>query len=102
LRNAPLGAGRNLGSGWRSFAFLEAGVLPLKPLHTASTVYELLFTREEWMALGADFQVQDVALIGRTRLDGAAARANDRNIMVIGVNTRLHRTPFWQQRNLSF
>src|SRR6266545_2292644 len=81
-------------SAWRSRVSTGSArfgsVLLAEPLHAAGRVEELLLTREEGMAAGADFDVNQ----GRrgARDEGIAARALDGGPLVFGMNSGFHCT----------
>lgn len=51
------------------------------------------------MAIGADFDVQHVALDGRTGGEIVAAGAVHRDGVIVGVDTGFHETPFCRVRS---
>jgi hypothetical protein len=57
------------------------GVLAAEALDAARCIHKLLLTREEWMAVGADFHV-DVALVGRPGGEAVAAGAKDADFFI--------------------
>ena len=80
-------------SGFGSRGLGLTPVLPLKSFHATGTVHELLLAGEERMAVRADFQMDDVTLVGRARLEGVAASACYRNVVILRMNLFLHETP---------
>ena len=68
-------------------------------LDAASGVNELLFAGEEGVAVGADFDVETVALDGGASLKIVAAGAVHRDGMIVGVNTGFHGAPFVRVRS---
>ena len=65
------------------------GVLAAEALDTAGCIHQLLFAREEWVAIGTDFYV-DVALVSRTGRKRVTACAMHAYFVVIRVDTCLH------------
>ena len=73
---------------------LCVGVFLLETLDTAGGVHELLFTREKWVAIGTNFDTQHVALDRGARRKRIAAGTMHGNCVIVGVNSRLHDSPF--------
>src|SRR5262249_8183665 len=71
----------------------NVGVFFLEPLDPSGAVNQLLFSREEGMAVGTDFQMQNIALESRSCLESVATRADYGNIAVLRLNARFHETP---------
>ena len=65
-------------------------VFPRETFHASRRVDELLFAREERMALRADFYPHQRRFISRARLERAAAGAMDGNFVIIGVDSGFH------------
>jgi len=61
----------------------------LKPVHAAFRIHQLLTAREEWVAIGADFNA-DIALVGGARPEGVAAGADDVHFFIGGMDAGLH------------
>jgi hypothetical protein len=80
-------------SGW------NFGVFLLETLDTAGGVYEFLLAGEEWVAIGADFDTQHIALDGRARLESIPAGTMDGYGMIVGVDTGFHDSPFCRGRS---
>ena len=66
-------------------------VLLLEALDTARGVDQFLLAGEKWVAIGANFYAQHVALDGRTGLESVSASAVDGYSVIIGVDTGLHK-----------
>ena len=75
------------------------GVLLGEALDAAGGVNELLLAGEEGMAVRADFDVQPVALDGRSSGEIVAAGAVHRYGVIVGVNTGFHGAPFCRVRS---
>ena len=75
------------------------GVLLGETLDAAGGVNQLLLAGEEGMATRADFDIQLVALDGRTSGEIVAAGAVHRYGVIVGVNTGFHGTPFCRVRS---
>src|ERR1700694_572895 len=79
-------------SAWRSRASTGSArlgcVLLAEPLHPSGGVHELLLSREEGMAGGADFDVDDGRR--RARDEAIAARALHAGPLIFGVNSGFH------------
>ncbi len=73
---------------------LSVGVFLLETFDATRSVYELLLTGEERVAIGADFDAQHVPLNGGAGLERIAAGTVDRDGVIVGVNSRLHDSPF--------
>ena len=77
-----------------SFRFLEGicrlGVLALEAFHAPRGVEQLLLPGEEGVAVRANLETEEVALIGRARLEGIAAGAGYGYVVIIGVNAFFH------------
>lgn len=84
-------AGFDFGSG--------VGVLLGEALDAAGGVNQLLLAGEEGMAARADFDVQLVALDGRTSLEVMAAGTVHSYSVIVGVNTGFHEAPFCRVRS---
>src|SRR5690348_18087202 len=66
------------------------GVLSLEPLHSPCGIDQLLFAREEGMAIRADFDAYHLALECRARLEQIAAGAMHLHGVIIGVDSLFH------------
>jgi hypothetical protein len=66
------------------------GVLLLEALDATGCVDQLLLAGEEWVALRADFDADQLAFAGGAGLKRASAGAVDRDGMIIGVNSFFH------------
>jgi hypothetical protein len=101
--DAPMNAKDELllgSAGFRGFDFCGGiGVLFREAFDAAGGVNELLLAREEGMATGADFDIQLVALNGRTSREIVAAGAVHRDGVIIGMNTGFHEAPFCRVRS---
>jgi hypothetical protein len=75
------------------------GVLLGEALDAAGGVNEFLFAGEEGVAARADFDIQLVALDGRTSREIVAAGAVHRYGVIVGVNTGFHGAPFCRVRS---
>src|SRR6516164_9932044 len=75
------------------------GVLLGEALDAAGGVHKLLLAGEEGMAVGADFDVQPVALDGGTRLKIIPASTVNGYGMIVGMNTGLHESPVCRVRS---
>jgi hypothetical protein len=75
------------------------GVLLGEALDAAGGVNELLLAGEEGMAARADFDIQPVALDGRTGREIVAAGAMYRYGVIVGMNTGFHDAPFCRVRS---
>ncbi len=64
------------------------GVLAAEALYAAGGVHKALLAGEERVAVGANFE-RDLALVGRARFKGVAARAVDLCGLILGVNIGL-------------
>jgi hypothetical protein len=73
------------GSAFRRFF----AVALVKSIHATGGVDQLLLAGEKRMASRTDFHVQ-IALLGRTRLEGLAAGAGYSYFSVFRVNSRFH------------
>src|SRR6185369_9529289 len=74
------------------------GVLLGEALDAAGGVDEFLLASEKWVAVGADFDVQPVALDRGASLKIVAAGTVDGNGMIVGMNTGLHDSPIVRGR----
>ena len=61
----------------------------IKSIHASGGVNQFLFAGKKRVASGTDFHVQ-IALLGRTRLEGLAAGARNSDFRVFRVNSRFH------------
>ena len=77
------------GSSNKRCLFVHETELLLETIYTSAGIHEFLLAREKRMALGANFNT-DIAL-GRTGLDYLAAGTSDRSLLVVGVDSFLHR-----------
>ena len=68
-------------------------------LDAAGGVNELLFAREEGVAVGADFDIETVALDRGASLKIVTAGAVHRDGMIVGVNSGFHGAPFVRVRS---
>ena len=75
------------------------GVLLGETFDAAGGVNQLLLAGEERMAIRADFDIQPVALDGRTSREIVAAGAMHRYGVIVGVNTGFHVAPFCRVRS---
>ena len=75
------------------------GVLLGEALDAAGGVNQLLFAREEGMAVRADFHAQRVALDGRACCEIVAAGAVHGDGVIVGVDTGFHDAPFCRVRS---
>ena len=88
------------GCGLASFDFGSGvGVLLGEALDAAGGVNQLLLAGEKGMAARADFDVQLVALDGRTSLEVMAAGTVHSYSVIVGVNTGFHEAPFCRVRS---
>ena len=60
----------------------------LEAINTSAGVYQLLLTREEGVALGAN--VNDDVLLGGAGLNDIAAGTADRGLLVVGMDALFH------------
>jgi hypothetical protein len=76
---------------FRSFGLggIALGVLASETLHATCGIEQLLLAGEKRMAIGADFHME-VALVGRPRRETIAARAQNADFVVRGMNGCLH------------
>jgi len=80
------------GCGFASFDFGGGvGVFLGEAFDAASGVDEFLLAGKERVAIGADFDVQHVALDGRTGGEIVAAGAVHRDGVIVGVDTGFHK-----------
>ena len=72
------------------------GVLAAETLHPSGGINQLLLAGEEWMAVGANFNV-DIATVRRARGERVSARAVHPDFVVRRVNSCFHVTsePLW-------
>src|ERR1700731_161076 len=77
----------------------SVGVLLGEALDAAGGVNQLLLAGEEGMAIRADFDVQLVALDGRTGREIVPAGAMHRYSVIVGMNTGFHGAPFCRVRS---
>src|SRR5258708_7461283 len=89
-RTQPTGVGKTsgLGSGARSRGWRLLGVLLLEAVDAAGRVDQLLLAGEEGMALRADVDAQ--FLLRGARGPGLAARAVDRDLLILRMNVWFH------------
>jgi hypothetical protein len=73
---------------------LRVSVFLLETLNTTGGIYQLLLAGEKRMTIRADFYAQHIALDCRAGRKRMAARAMHSNVVIIGVNSRLHDSPF--------
>src|SRR5271170_832596 len=66
------------------------GIFLLESLDAAGRINQLLLAREEWVALRADFDADQLALCCRASLKRTAAGAMHRDGVIIGVNSFFH------------
>jgi hypothetical protein len=66
------------------------GVFLLEAFDAAGCVNKLLLAGEEWVALRADFNADQLAFGGGAGLKRASAGAVDRDRVIIGVNSFFH------------
>ena len=93
---------RNLlfGGGFGGFDFGGGvGVFLGEAFDAAGGVNQLLLAGEEGVAIGADFDVELVALDGRASLKIVAAGAVHRYGVIVGMNTGFHDAPFCRVRS---
>ena len=69
---------------------LLLGVLALEALDAAGGIHQFLLAGEKRMAVRADFDADELALEGGTRLEGVAAGAMHGDFVVVGMNARFH------------
>jgi len=69
------------------FRFLRVCVLALEAFDATRRIHQFLLTREKWVAVRADFDLQHLTLHRGTGLKGIAAGAVHGNRMIIGVNS---------------
>src|SRR6266436_8989747 len=74
-------------------------ILFSEALDAAGGVNQLLLAGEEGMAIRADFDIQLVALDGRTSREIVAAGAMHRYGVIVGMNTGFHGAPFCRVRS---
>ena len=70
------------------FALLIQIETLLEAINTSAGVYQLLLTREEGVALGAN--VNDDVLLGGAGLNDIAAGTADRGLLVVGMDALFH------------
>jgi len=75
------------------------GVLFGEAFDAAGGVHELLLAGEEGMAARADFDLEGVALDGRTSREIVPASAVHGNSVIVGVNTGFHVAPVCRVRS---
>lgn len=80
---------------------LRVGIFLLEALHAASSIQQLLFAGEKWMAARANFHAQHVAFDRRARLKRASARAVHQHFVIIGMDTGFHEGTFLADRSAS-
>jgi hypothetical protein len=101
--DAPINAKDELllgGAGFCGFDLCGGiGILFREAFDAAGGVNELLLAGEERMAIGADFDIQLVALDGRTGGEIVAAGAVHRDGVIVGMNTGFHEAPFCRVRS---
>ena len=61
---------------------------PLKAINTSASVYQLLLTGEERMALGTNVNYD--VLLGGASLDDVAASTTNGRLFVVGMDSLLH------------
>jgi hypothetical protein len=85
---------RDLSEDFRSFARLllqrVRRVFPIEAFDAACGVEQLLLAREEWVAVGANFDAQHVALHCGLGLKRMSASAVNVNFVVIGMDAGFH------------
>ena len=64
-------------------------ITPVESIHTAGGIDQFLFAGKEGMAGRTNLNMQ-IALAGRTGLEGLAAGAGDGYLVIFRVNSRLH------------
>lgn len=69
---------------------LRGGQLLLEAVNAAFGVDKFLLTREEGMAVGANFQAQIVALDGRLGLPSRATSTVGAHFVIVGVDSGFH------------
>jgi hypothetical protein len=69
---------------------LDFGVLAAEALHAPGRIHQLLLASKEWMATGANFDV-NITLVGGTGAESAAAGALYADFVIRGMNRCLHR-----------
>jgi len=77
------------GSSNKRCLFVHETELLLETIYTSAGIHEFLLAREKRMALGANFNT-DVAL-GRTGFDYLAAGTSDSSLLIVGMDSFLHR-----------
>jgi hypothetical protein len=80
---------RSSGLGDLGLGGIALGVLASETLHATCGIEQLLLAGEKRMAMGADFHME-VALVGRPRRETIAARAQNADFVVRGMNGCLH------------
>ena len=76
------------GGGFRFFRALLA-ITTVEPIHAAGRIDQFLLAGKEGMASRANLDMQ-IALAGRTRLEGLATGAGHGYLFILRVNSRLH------------
>lgn len=62
----------------------------LELIDAAAGIYQLLSAREERVAFAANINLQSFRILGRSGLKRCAASADNRYLMILGMNARLH------------
>jgi DNA replication protein DnaC len=78
------------------FARIGGGIFPAEALDAACRIHQLLLAGKERVAVGADFQMQLLALVGGAGVKAVATGALHFNFVVAGVDSL-----FWHRFNLS-
>ena len=76
------------------FCGLRVGVFLLETLNTARGIHKFLLSSEKWVAIGADFDAQHLALDRGAGWKRIAAGTMHGNWVIVGMNSRLHDSPF--------
>ena len=71
-------------------AFTLQAVSFLEFVYSTTSIYELLLTSEEWMALTANVHSHRITLLGSTQLELFAAGTSYGNYMVVRMDFRFH------------
>ena len=60
-------------------------------IYSTTGIDKLLLAREKRMTLAADFHFDGIGFLRRTRFEGFAASAHNRNLVIIGMYVFLHK-----------
>lgn len=72
------------------FCFLLQTVFFFELVYSSACVHQFLFTREIRVTLVADFNFDDICVLGSTRLEGCAASTYNSRLMIIRMYTLFH------------